>query len=67
MERLLLCSFEIYMLYDLGKSILDVKMTKHIRLLSALLCAIAVTVINSFQDSRINLVCVPLIYFSFPF
>ena len=37
LERLLLCSFEIYMLYDLGKSILDVKMRKHLRLLSALL------------------------------
>ena len=65
LERLLLCSFEIYMLYDLGKSILDVKMRKHLRLLSALLCVIAFTVINSFQDSRINLVCVPLIYLSF--
>ena len=65
LERLLLCSFEIYMLYDLGKSILNVKMRKNMRLLSALICAIVFTVINSFQDSRINLVCVPLLYLSF--
>ena len=48
LERLLLCSFEIYMLYDLGKNILNIKMRKNMRLLSVLLCVIAFTVINSF-------------------
>lgn len=65
LERVLLCSFEIYMLYDLGKSILNVKMKKNMRLLAASLCIIAFAAINSFQDSRVNLICVPFIYLSF--
>lgn len=62
LEKVLMCSFEIYMLYDLGKSILNIKMKKELRMLAAL-CNVAVfVVVNSFHSTLLNLFCVPIIY-----
>lgn len=67
LEKMLICSFEIYMLHDLGKSILNVKMSKKFRLLIAMCSVMAFIVVNGFRSTQINLLFVPFIYIIYAF
>lgn len=62
LEKLLICSFEIYMLFDLGKSILNIKMKRDLRMLVAVCSVMSFVTVNSFHSTLINLICVPIIY-----